>query len=100
VGNPWTFPLIWVLIYAVGSQILGRDPTEADVTALSYDFLLNSPGEVLVSMLVGGLAMGSVFGLASFALIYLFADRIRRYLLSVKHQRLRKMVLKRASHGS
>jgi hypothetical protein len=44
--------------------------------------------------------MGSVFGLASFALIYLFADRIRRYLLSVKHQRLRKMVLKRASHES
>jgi len=100
VGNPWTFPLIWVLIYAVGSQILGRTPTEADVTALSYNFLLNSPGEVLVSMLVGGLAIGSVFGLASFALIYLFADRIRRYLLSVKHQRLRKMVLKRASHES
>ena len=99
VGNPWTFPLIWVLIYAVGSSVLGRAPSETDVTVLSYELLLDSPGEVLVSMLTGGLIMGTIIGLLSFAAAYLFAGRIRQKLLSIKRNRLKKIVLKRAQHG-
>ena len=99
VGNPWTFPLIWVLIYAVGTAVLGRSPSDTDVTTLSYELLLNSPGEVIVSMAAGGVIMGTVFGLSSFLLAYVFAGRIRQKLLSIKRQRLKKMVLKRAQHG-
>ena len=99
VGNPWTFPLIWVLIYAVGTSILGRAPTEADVSTLSYELLLNSPGEVLVAMLTGGLVMGIIFGLSSFVIAYAFAGRIRQKLLLIKRNRLKKLAIKRAEHG-
>ena len=99
VGNPWTFPFIWALIYAVGGSVLGRSPGKTDVSALSYELLLNSPGEVMVSMFTGGLIMGGVFGLVTFLLGYVFAGRIRLKLLSIKRNRLKKMVIKRAQHG-
>ena len=99
VGNPWTFPFIWALIYAVGGSVLGRGPGKTDVSALSYELLLNSPGEVMVSMFTGGLIMGGVFGLVTFLLGYVFAGRIRLKLLSIKRNRLKKMVIKRAQHG-
>ena len=99
IGNPWTFPLIWALIYAVGTSVLGRTPGDTDVTTLSYELLLNSPGEVMVSMFTGGLIMGGIVGVVSFLLAYVFAGRIRLKLLSIKRNRLKKMVLKRAQHG-
>ena len=99
IGNPWTFPLIWALIYAVGTSVLGRSPGDTDVTTLSYELLLNSPGEVMVSMFTGGLIMGGIFGVISFLLAYVFAGRIRMKLLSIKRNRLKKMVIKRAQHG-
>jgi len=99
VGNPWTFPFIWALIYAVGGTVLGRSPGETDVSALSYELLLNSPGEVMVSMFTGGLIMGGVFGLVTFLLGYVFAGGIRLKLVAIKRNRLKKMVIKRAQHG-
>ena len=99
IGNPWTFPFIWVLIYAVGSSVLGHVPSETDVSVLSYELLLNSPGEVLVSMLAGGAIMGIIAGLISFALAYSFSGRIRQKLITIKTNRLRKIALKRGNNG-
>ena len=90
VGNPWTFPLIWVLIHTIGVWILGAPSSQADVSMLSYELLMDSPGSVLVSMLLGGLVVGSITGLIVFALGYSYAGKIRDKLTSIKMRRIRR----------
>ena len=97
-GNPWTFPLIWVLIYTAGNYILGIAPDSADVTMLSYELLLQSPGQVLISMLAGGALIGGILGVISFIIVYLFAGQIKRGLLKIKRQRVRRMIMARAKN--
>lgn len=68
VGNPWTFPFIWVWIYQVGQWMgvgeAGRDVTELDFSALfgnmmeallsgDMDFLMETAGPVFWPMLIG-----------------------------------------------
>jgi len=67
VGNPLTFPLIWLSSYEIGALILGRTPGTASPAelGLSFDLLTSSFGLVwptLKPMLVGGAAMGLVIG--------------------------------------
>ncbi len=100
VGNPWTFPLIWVLIHSVGVSLLGNPSTETDVSMLSYEFLMNSPGSVLVSMLLGGLVTGSVLGIIVFALAYSYAGKIREKMVAIKINRMRRKVKKAKSMES
>ena len=90
VGNPWTFPLIWVVIHSVGIWILGTPTTETDVSMLSYEILMESPGSVLVSMLLGGLVTGSITGLIVFALSYSYAGKIKAKLNQIKVSRVRR----------
>ena len=94
VGNPWTFPLIWVLIHSVGVSILGYSQSEADVSMLSHEFLMQSPGPVLVSMLLGGLIMGLTSGLLVFVFFYRYAGKIREKLNAIKSNRQHNNVLK------
>ena len=90
IGNPWTFPLIWVLIHSVGVSMLGAPSSETDVSVLSYELLMDSPGSVLVSMLLGGVVVGSISGLIVFALGYSYAGKIRAKLNEIKMKRLRR----------
>ncbi|MEM7695110.1 MAG: DUF2062 domain-containing protein [Pseudomonadota bacterium] len=67
IGNPLTFPLIWLSSYEIGTWILGRVPgaaTPAEIE-LSFDLLTSSFGllwPTLKPMIVGGVAMGFVIG--------------------------------------
>lgn len=77
IGNPWSFPFIWALIYAVGRTILGTEQSVEDVGNLSYDLLMNSPGEVFFAMSAGGLFVGSIVWLVVFFAAYLSVGKIR-----------------------
>lgn len=99
IGNPWTFPLIWALIYAVGSSLIGQDPVLQDVSGLTYATFFESPGTVFISMMIGGFATGLGFGAIFFLLGYFFAPRIRRQLHRIKEERLGRLRLRRKSHG-
>lgn len=50
VGNPWTFPLIWIWIYQCGAWILGQEggnaPHIADLTRL-FGYLWSNLGQYL-----------------------------------------------------
>ena len=98
VGNPWTFPLIWVLIYSVGTSILGVAPVEADVSMLSFSFFMESPGNVVVSMVVGGVVIGLGVGVVTFGLGYVFAGRIKAKLQDLRDARMHKLKIKRLRH--
>jgi uncharacterized protein (DUF2062 family) len=54
VGNPWTFPFIWVWTYYLGSLVLGTGHAAAGLHAhLSWNYFIQMPKDVLVQMLVG-----------------------------------------------
>jgi len=61
VGNPWTFPIIWVVIYRVGSWILGVPEAGAEADRFSLGLLIAQPATafrpVLLPMAVGGVPL-------------------------------------------
>lgn len=63
IGNPSTFPFIWLFIYQLGTWILGTVP-DADIEGLSLDRLMNAPTEslrdLLLPMTVGGLPVAAL----------------------------------------
>lgn len=54
VGNPWTFPFIWYVIYELGASVLSDPATRVQFEALSWDYLTQNIGDVLVPMVLGG----------------------------------------------
>lgn len=74
IGNPWTFPFIWLWTYKVGSWIVGA-PESAAPPQLTFDMVvgilsgetLGQSLDLLVTMLIGGLFTG----LAVWVLFYL-----------------------------
>lgn len=54
VGNPWTFPFIWLWIFELGDWILGTSSalTPGDIT---MSFLWHHPWELLMPMLIGSI---------------------------------------------
>ncbi len=74
VGNPLTFPLIWLSSFQLGELILGPSPTGAGPghVELSFSVLTESFATIwptLKPMIVGGLVMGTVLGGACYLLV-------------------------------
>lgn len=96
VGNPWTFPFIWIGIYKLGNLILGVGAEELQTTRLSLGYLLEHPWEVFLPMAVGGLA---VFGPVWAA----FYFPLRRAVAGYQHRRFlrrQKKAAKRAARAA
>ena len=56
VGNPWTFPFIWLWIYSLGRWMLGGGHTLTALPAdLSFQHIFQHPLDVLLPMIVGGI---------------------------------------------
>ncbi len=66
VGNPWTFPIIWVGIYRVGTMILGWNTGSGLSETLSMAYIFDHPVAVLLPMSVGGVAAGAAVWLVSY----------------------------------
>ncbi|MEQ8249268.1 MAG: DUF2062 domain-containing protein [Alphaproteobacteria bacterium] len=88
-GNPWTFPLIWLWIYKLGTWILGADAgvsEEFTLTVIRDDFL-----GIFLPMLVGGLPTALVVWFVSY---FPFKYLIRSYRRARRH-RVERMVRQR-----
>lgn len=59
VGNPWTFPFIWIFTYRLGCAILGLDAGMHPTIDLSLSDLLDSPFRTIAPML-GPMIVGSI----------------------------------------
>lgn len=57
IGNPWTFPLIWIGIYRLGALLTGLEPS-THAERLSLDLLIHNPVHaikpIMLPMSVGG----------------------------------------------
>ncbi len=92
VGNPWTFPLIWVVIYEAGAIFQGL-PLDQDVFAMiDTDQILSSPREALAPvfepMVIGGFLIAPVVWVISFIIakrfVLIYQNRRREKLSTAK----------------
>ncbi len=102
VGNPWTFPFIWVAIYNVGSWIVRTNGVKAhDVDFLDvltesmeamhrmdFQFLIDTSGPVLWPMLVGSVPVGVLVWIISYLPL---RPMISKYQAARHHRRTRKV---------
>lgn len=81
VGNPFTFPAIWLATYRTGSFVLGRGPQREGAAQNLTDVFFGTQGpwhDVIVGMwhpliwpmLVGGVPLGLIAGGAAYALTW------------------------------
>lgn len=73
VGNPLTFPAIWISSYNVGSFVLGRGPgtlSPHDIVSSLTRQPLDAVGPLLKTVVIGGLPLGVGFGLLAYGIVW------------------------------
>ncbi|MBN9024920.1 MULTISPECIES: DUF2062 domain-containing protein [Kaistia] len=97
IGNPLTFPLIWVGTYETGSLVLGwfgQSPERLGFHDLRHKLLTESWREIwpiMEPMLVGAVPLALVLGGISYVLVYFAAQGFqssRRHRFAVRRQAL------------
>ena len=66
IGNPWTFPVIWLAIYRLGGWMLGRGWSVGAPPDFAVKHLFEQFWGLFLPMLVGGLPLAAVAWLAFF----------------------------------
>jgi hypothetical protein len=69
VGNPLTFPAIWMSSYKIGNFVLGMEHADVQADTISASLTTQSLGSILPlmqSMTIGGVPLGIGFGLAAY----------------------------------
>ncbi len=91
IGNPVTFPFIWLGAYHLGSWVLGQEPTDQpiDLSAGIFRSSLESVWPLLKPMTVGGIPLGLLAGAASYVLMRraVEAYQQKRRIRGVRHGR-------------
>lgn len=90
VGNPWTFPLIWISSYKLGVSVLDMPGHEGLPRDLSLSYIFDHPGEILMPLTLGGTLMGFVAWIITY---YLARDLIVYY-----RKRRQKILMKKRKH--
>jgi len=91
-GNPWTFPLIWVFTYKLGSRmLLGFSPDGvAEIPKdISFSTLWEHPMDLFVPMAVGGIFSAFFIWVIVF---YIMRGVIHRYQRRRARRRRRRMI--------
>ncbi|HSK40845.1 MAG TPA: DUF2062 domain-containing protein, partial [Arenibaculum sp.] len=73
VGNPWTFPFIWIAAFRFGQAILNQVGIGTEIDGLDFEAFfeafLEDPGEIFLPMFVGGTALGILAWFAFFLVL-------------------------------
>jgi len=92
VGNPWTFPFIWIWCYRLGSWMLGSGHVELPAD-LSLSFIFDNPWRVLLPMFLGSLPTGLVAWIAVYW-------PVRRMVEGYHHRRSRRRERRRKARAA
>lgn len=103
VGNPWTFPLIWMSSYEVGCWILGLDPRAAALKGHTVAEVMADPLQILAPMLtpmvVGSLPMAVAMFILAYWPVATVVERYRQKRRDRRHRRLQAMMERMAGLG-
>jgi uncharacterized protein (DUF2062 family) len=78
VGNPWTFPLIWLASYRLGAFVLGQDGEATLPENLSMAYIFDNPEAVLLPMTLGGVPMAVLAWFVSYWIVRRAVDRYQQ----------------------
>jgi hypothetical protein len=92
VGNPWTFPLIWIWIHRLGSWILGGGGSDSEAIDFSVTIFFDSFIDVFWPMLVGGVPMAVIV----FPLAYYSSRYVVRTYQARRRTHLERVALRQA----
>lgn len=92
VGNPWTFPFIWLWTYSLGRWILGGESLTALPENPSFQHIFQNPLEVLLPMIVGAFPTAVV---AWFVFFWPLQRMVAGYQ-KARRRRLKKRLLSRS----
>jgi len=90
IGNPWTFPLIWIASYRLGTWALGMNASENLPDGLSMSYIIDNPEAVLLPMMVGGVPMAVAAWFLSFWVVRRAVARYQQMRLSRIRRRAEK----------
>lgn len=95
VGNPWTFPLIWIWIFNLGNWLLGQSAGRELPEGMSFTLIVEHPWEIFLPMLVGGIPTALV---AWFAFFFPVKRLVAGYQ-KARAKRLRRKVERQLARG-
>jgi uncharacterized protein (DUF2062 family) len=91
VGNPWTFPLIWLWAYTFGRWLLGLEGSGDLPGELTFIYIRDHPMHVLWPMTVGAIPTAIVAWVAFFLPMRRLVEEYQR----ARRWRIRRKVLRR-----
>lgn len=95
VGNPWTFPFIWLWIYSLGKWLIGSDDLTTLPETLSFGYIFENPLKVLLPMAVGGVPTAICAWFVFFWPIQRTVDQYQR----ARRRRIRRKIRKAQRRG-
>lgn len=72
ISNPLTMPPIFYFNYLVGTWILGDDASEAFHFEMSWDWIIDTLGELWLPLYLGSFVVGATLAVASYFGLHLF----------------------------
>ncbi len=89
IGNPATFPFIWLGTYYLGGTLLGLETHASHLSGgVSYEFLKENFFNIFIPMSLAGILVGAIAWFTSYSL---FEKAIEKY----QHHKQRRMLAKR-----
>ncbi|MBT4769457.1 MAG: DUF2062 domain-containing protein [Rhodospirillaceae bacterium] len=88
VGNPWTFPFIWVWIYKLGQLMLGGEAHDGLPDELTMNIIFDHPLEVFLPMFLGSLPTAVLVWIA-------FYFPLKKAIAGYQHHRQAKLLKRR-----
>ena len=70
VGNPWTFPFIFLANYELGLWLMGVFGVEVQRQSMNLSEFSSDPSALLFPLMLGGLTMGVLSWIASFGMAF------------------------------
>ena len=77
IGNPLTFPLIWGVIYKIGTYVTPIKHVKLNQD-INFDMIINQTYEIFFPMLLGGIIIAPLVWIISYFIIYSFISSYKR----------------------
>ena len=88
VGNPLTFPLIWGVIYKIGTYVTTIKHVKLNQD-INFDMIINQTYEIFFPMFIGGIIIAPMVWIITYFIIYSFVSSFKNRKTKYQNRSLR-----------